>query len=293
MTTTTTTGIPLLHADHGVGEAHMRLIDALVASREGFFIEVLPLGTLAGTLQSALYGPSAGDEPVVDHEVEHIVRGERKGPSRLVNRPTRPADHMVVIGVGGDDAKVFTAYGNIGDRVAPREPWDPSMTPAETSESIYFWAQHALAREPVRADAPATPEVIAALIGGAVPEGWGSVPGVYTNLAEAGPEARAVIEHGVAMAQQVWMAWPRVRSKADNRDIHPFDMEPNSALSKSLQEQGWVQWHSAVQTRSKEECAAEGVKYKRYRYAVHVWISPKGETALGKVKLQGKEPLDA
>jgi len=144
----------------------------------------------------------------------------------------------------------------------------------------------------VSPDAPATPEVIAALIGGAVPEGWESVPGSFVNLAEAGPEARAVIEQGVAMAQQFWMAWPRVRSKADNRDIHPFDMEPKFELSKSLQEQGWVQWHSAVQTRSKEACAAEGVKYKRYRYAVHVWISPKGETALAKVKLRGKEPLD-
>jgi hypothetical protein len=140
-------------------------------------------------------------------------------------------------------------------------------------------------------DAPASSSAIVELIGGAVPEGWESVEGSYTNLSEAGPEARAVIEQGIGAAIAARKAG--VQSKKENKDVHPFGMEPKFALSKSLQELGWVQWHSAVQTRSKEACAAEGVKYRRFRYAVHVWVSPQGETALAKVKLQGKVPLDA
>lgn len=144
--TKTPAGTPIFHADHGIKEAHMRLIDALMAGREGFFIEALPLGSLSGTLQSALYGPSVGDAPVADSEVVYEVRGDRAGPSRLIDRPQRPADHMVVIGIGGDDPKVFTAYGNIGDRIAPREWWDASMKPHETAEAAAFWREHALAR---------------------------------------------------------------------------------------------------------------------------------------------------
>lgn len=147
-TTTTPNGVQILHADHGIGEAHMRLIDDLLAEREGFFIEALPLeGALAGTLQSALYGPSCGDAPVPEGDVEYVIRGNRPGPSRLIDRPTRPADHMVVIGVaGGDEPKVFTAYGNRGESIAPREWWDASMRPDDAEASARFWKEHALAK---------------------------------------------------------------------------------------------------------------------------------------------------
>ena len=125
----------------------MRLIDGLMVGREGFFIEALPLGDLTGTLKSALYGPDAGDEPVSEDEVVYEVRGNRAGPSRLIDRPARPADHMVVIGIAGEDPKVFTAYGNIGDGIAPREPWDPTMGADDAAASARFWSEHALARE--------------------------------------------------------------------------------------------------------------------------------------------------
>ena len=125
-----------------------------------------------------------------------------------------------------------------------------------------------------------------------VPVGWESVPGSFTNLADAGPEAREVILQGLAQIVQVW-AEGNVQSKADNRDTHPFQMEAKFALSKHLQEQGWQQWHTSVQRISKERCAEMGVKYKKHRYAVHVWLSPTGAPILAKVKLQGKAPLDA
>ena len=144
---TTPNGTPIFHADHGIQEAHMRLIDTLMQGKEGFFIEALPLGDLDGTLNSALYCPSAGDDPVREDEVEYAKRGDRPGPSRLIDRPCRPADHMVVIGIAGSDAKVFTAYGNIGPDIAPREWWDSSMRPEEAEASARFWKTHALSKE--------------------------------------------------------------------------------------------------------------------------------------------------
>lgn len=125
-----------------------------------------------------------------------------------------------------------------------------------------------------------------------VPVGWESQPGVFTNYGEAGPEAREVIMDGLAQIIEVW-AVGEVKSKKDNPDTHPFGMEPKFALSKYLQQEGWVQWHTAVQRVSKEECAAQGIKYKKHRYAVHVWLSPTGAPILAKVKLQGKVPLDS
>jgi hypothetical protein len=143
---TTPKGTPIFHADHGLTVEHHRLIDATMAVRDGFFIACFHLGDLTGTLQSALYGPCCGDEPVGEDEVEYVKRGNRPGPSRLIDRPTRPADHMVVIGIAGDDPKVFTAYGNIGDRIAPREWWDSGMKPSEAVEAAAFWMCHALSK---------------------------------------------------------------------------------------------------------------------------------------------------
>ena len=143
---TTPKGTPIFHADHGLAVEHHRLIDTMMEDQSGFFIEALPLGELSGTLQSALYGPSCGDEPVGEDEVEYVKRGDRRGPSRLIDRPTRPADHMVVIGIAGDDPKVFTAYGSIGDRIAPREWWDSGMKPSEAAEAAAFWMCHALSK---------------------------------------------------------------------------------------------------------------------------------------------------
>ena len=125
-----------------------------------------------------------------------------------------------------------------------------------------------------------------------VPVGWESVPGSFTNYGEAGPEAKAVILQGIAQIIEVW-ATGTVESKADNKNTHPFGMEPKFELSKFLQQEGWQQWHTSVQRVSKEECAAQGIKYKKHRYAVHVWLSPTGAPVLAKVKLQGKVPLDS
>jgi hypothetical protein len=129
------------HADHGLSEEHLRQAEReLVKHGYGLHVLNFPVETPA---PSDLYGPAAGDSPVLDSEVQMIRRGERRGASRMVARPSRPWHSITVVGlVEMDKTLVFTAYGG---PIAPREPWDTSMTPAERRESEEFWAEHALA----------------------------------------------------------------------------------------------------------------------------------------------------
>tara|TARA_R110002020_G_scaffold403318_2_gene613452 strand:- start:585 stop:1274 length:690 start_codon:yes stop_codon:yes gene_type:complete len=57
-------------------------------------------------------------------------------------------------------------------------------------------------------------------------------------------------------------------------------------------EAGWKMWHTAIELKSKEECAELGVRFKQYRYAIHCWVSPDGEVVLAKLKLAGKHIPD-
>lgn len=141
----TPNGVPVFHADHGLEDAHYAFIDTVLSMHEGFFVATMPLPDHCPNLTSALYGPAAGDPPVTEEEVEYRVRNNRPGPSRLVNKPHRPCRNIVVVGIAGADAKVFTAYGTQSEDPSPREWWDTSMKPLEAVESAQFWAEHALA----------------------------------------------------------------------------------------------------------------------------------------------------
>ncbi len=77
-------------------------------------------------------------------------------------------------------------------------------------------------------------------------------------------------------------------TKADSREAYVFPMQPKFQLSKDLQESGCKQWHLVVQTLSDEDAAKAGIKRKKVRYPVHVWVTPEGRPFLMKVKLQGK-----
>lgn len=139
---TTPNGVPVRHGDHGLKTAHLALIDEVLASKEGFFVEEVSLPPECSDLTSALYGPKAGDRPVPETDVRYLRRGNRRGPSRLVYRPARPVRQMVIVGRGGDDPVIFTAYGS--EYAAPREWWDDSMNPLEAIEAAAFWSTHAL-----------------------------------------------------------------------------------------------------------------------------------------------------
>lgn len=146
MSVTTPGGVPVGHADHGLTAEHLAFVDQVLAEQpEGFFVVCRELPAELPAVPSALYGPSAGDEVISEEEVTYKKRGDRPGPSRLIDRPTRPCRSLVVIGIAGDQPRIFTAYG--GPCAAPREWWDASMRPAEAVEAARFWSEHALAAE--------------------------------------------------------------------------------------------------------------------------------------------------
>ena len=135
--------IPILHADHNLTAAHKNLVQHELTGWDGSFtIRVIDLPASLPSLPSALYGPVAGDAPIKEAEVVYTVRGDRAGPSRLVDGPLRPSRNMVIIAGPGDAGPaVYTAFGG---QLAPREPWDPSLSAQEKAESEAFWAKHAL-----------------------------------------------------------------------------------------------------------------------------------------------------
>ena len=139
----------------------------------------------------------------------------------------------------------------------------------------------------ISADEVATPAVVEFLLDGLVPEGWETTPSAI-NLADANPRQVEVIQKGIALARAA------KANGEETKEAKIFKMPPKFALSQSLQEQGWIQWHTSVQTVPKEKCAEMGISYKVHRYAVHLWMSPSGEIALAKLKIDGnkKAPLN-
>lgn len=134
----------IFHADHGLTPAEWGLVKEAVEAHEGFFIAVLALPADTA-VKSALYGPSVGDEPIAESEVSYSRRGDRPGESRMVNRPQRTATHLVIIGFASADPAIYTAYGTTNSVVAPREPFDTTLSVEERAASEAFWREHALA----------------------------------------------------------------------------------------------------------------------------------------------------
>jgi hypothetical protein len=136
--------IHIYHADHGIP---LEVIGWALASiqAEGFFLKTLEIATYLPDLQSALYGPSAGDPPVSEDEAVYLQRSPDRPLSRMVHRPLRPTRWLTIIGeMGSKDVHIYTAYGG---PPAMREPGDPSMSNDEQGflEAAAFWKEHALA----------------------------------------------------------------------------------------------------------------------------------------------------
>jgi hypothetical protein len=135
--------IPQSHVDHHLTPAHIAFILERYADCAAFFIETIEMPDDLPGLPCTLHGPIMGDDPVPDEECEMLVRGERAGPSRICAREPRLVHTLTVIGGpdGDEPCVLYTAYGGAQ---APREPWDPSLTPEAREEAIHFWAEHAL-----------------------------------------------------------------------------------------------------------------------------------------------------
>ena len=120
---------------------------------------------------------------------------------------------------------------------------------------------------------------------------------------EYGPESKFVSDDSTRSDSPLWaleiidMAKAQLLShvqqggptdKKESPDCYMFEMKRNYPLTIQMGEAGWTQWQTTISTKTKEDAAAEGVRYKKYRYAVHFWVSPDRELALGKLKLEGK-----
>ncbi len=130
---------------HGMPAAVLKHIEEVFKSKTGFFIETvsLPDGI---TVPCDLHGPAMGDAPVSQDEVVMERRGERPYDSRLIDRPARQIGSVVVIAGPheGQPCVLYTCYG--GKLAAPREPGDPTLSPADRVIAEAFWATHALSR---------------------------------------------------------------------------------------------------------------------------------------------------
>jgi hypothetical protein len=87
----------LSHMDHGFTQDQWSHIFAKYADKKEFFIDTFELPEGLGTVTDELYGPSAGDAPVLESEVHYARRGERAWDSRLVARPMKPTRFVRVI----------------------------------------------------------------------------------------------------------------------------------------------------------------------------------------------------
>lgn len=85
------------HMDHGFNSDQWAFIFTKYADKTEFFIDTFELPEGLGTVTNELYGPSAGDPPVLESEIVWEKRGDREWYSRLVLKPKRPTRFVRVI----------------------------------------------------------------------------------------------------------------------------------------------------------------------------------------------------
>lgn len=143
------TVIKASHLDH-VPTSILAFVQKTFADRSEFFCEEVDLPADLPDVDSALYGPAAGDPPVQEEDVRYVKRPGRSGTSRLCRRPLRRTRRIVVV-AGPDDAcgpGEIMLYSVYGAPCAPREPGDEDLEGDKLiQESKDFWAEHALSDE--------------------------------------------------------------------------------------------------------------------------------------------------
>lgn len=141
------------HLDHGLPEPVRQALPGLFTDRAGFFIATVDLRTVPGLeavrVPVALVGPANGDKPVPEYEVEYRHRGGRGYNSRMLkpgyNKPRNTHTTLVTVIAGPRDGQDCVLYTAFGGPLAPKEPDDPTLAPADREASVAFWKDHALA----------------------------------------------------------------------------------------------------------------------------------------------------
>tara|TARA_Y100001951_G_C11238453_1_gene238981 strand:+ start:66 stop:983 length:918 start_codon:yes stop_codon:yes gene_type:complete len=293
------------HSDHGITSEHFEFVNThekLLALPEGeFFKLVLTIPDSLPDVDSLLYGPSAGDSVITEdnERVFYSKRSNRYGQSRCIDKAPRPVRNLAVIGVRG--GACFTMYGTQSLEVSPREPWDTGFgTEEERYAAIQFWKEHALAKDAILAGRYCCERYdLPGLVNGDVPrEFWKRT----ADPADHGPVFNEFEQTPAWLDLLFTDARRQLREHLDNsfedtKDISKFTMKQhNFQITRDLAAKEWTQYHIVLQTRTKEEAAEMGIKYRSFRYPFHFWVSPNKEYfILGKIDLTGKyipEPGD-
>ena len=136
------------HLDHGLSEEQVKYLLETPAPNGEVCVQTIELPPELGTVDCALWGPAMGDDALCDMECYWAKRGDRKGPSRLVDARKRETSLVTIVtGPHGDESCVlFTAYGGPS---APREPFEfaEDDISEDAIKSRVFWSRHALAQE--------------------------------------------------------------------------------------------------------------------------------------------------
>ena len=131
---------------------------------------------------------------------------------------------------------------------------------------------------------------------GFFPDEWKDTPGAISDRLEGPVWAKSIISKAkVQLAlyllpedmQEMMLADETIDEMKVN--CKAFEMKKYAySLTRSMRAEGWKQYQSVVRTKTPKQAEQEGVKHRRYRYAVHFWVAPAGEILLGKLKLEGK-----
>jgi hypothetical protein len=136
------------HLDHNLTEAQLAFVLAQSPDSEGVAVFTVAMPAELGTLPCALYGPAEGDSAVSEDDCYSVVRGSRKGKSRMCKSPIRYTS-LVTIVAGPHDGHDWVLFTSYGGSAAPREPFefeaDDDSKPARDSRD--FWSAHALSED--------------------------------------------------------------------------------------------------------------------------------------------------
>lgn len=129
------------HLDHGLSSAQIEFLLKIEVPEGEVTVKTVELPEELGKVPCGLHGPEMGDAAVMEADVTYAVRGERKGASRLVARPTRKTSKVTFVAGphDGQEGVIFTAFGG---PMAPRELFE-----CDDMSSREFWATHALSSE--------------------------------------------------------------------------------------------------------------------------------------------------
>lgn len=89
-------------------------------------------------------GKDACVETSPEDKVTHLYRKGRQGTSPIATEKEPEDTSLLTVGICLDDDGRHTMFTSFYGQLAPKEPWDESLTPEEKIKSEQFWSAHAL-----------------------------------------------------------------------------------------------------------------------------------------------------